>query len=37
MTRLANAKYDARLAQYDSGEKQWDTAVSVTLTVRGVK
>ena len=37
MTRLANAKYDARLAQYNRGEKQWDTAVSVTMAVRGVK
>lgn len=37
MNRLTNAKYDARLAQYSRGEKQWDTAVSVTLTVRGIK
>lgn len=37
MTRLANAKYDERLAQYNRGEKQWDTAVSVTMAVRGVK
>jgi ubiquinone/menaquinone biosynthesis C-methylase UbiE len=37
MKRLANAKYDKRLEQYDNGEKQWDTNVSVILVIRGVK
>ncbi len=37
MTDLANGKYDLRLKQYDSGEKQWDTSVSLTMVVRGVE
>lgn len=32
-----NAKYDERLRLYREGKKQWDTYVSVTLIVRGVK
>lgn len=30
-------RFARRLEQYDRGEKQWDTAVSVTQVVRGVK
>lgn len=37
MKRLANARYEARIAQYDSGQKQWDTNVSVIMVVRGIK
>ena len=37
MKRLANAKYDNRIAQYDRGERQWDTNVSIVMVVRGVK
>ena len=37
MKRLTNAKYDMRLAQYDRDEKQWDTNVSITMVIRGVK
>lgn len=37
MKRLINAKYDARIAQYDRGEKQWDTNVSIIMVIRGVK
>lgn len=37
MTRLVNAKYDLRLAQYCRGEKQWDTSVSVIMVVCGEK
>ena len=37
MKRLANAKYDARIEQYDCHEKQWDTNVSIIMVVRGVK
>ena len=37
MKRLANAKYDTRIGQYDRGEKQWDTNVSITMVVRGSK
>lgn len=32
-----NAKYDARLRLYRAGVKQWDTAVSVIMAVRGTK
>lgn len=37
MKRLANAKYDSRIEQYQRGEKQWDTNVSIIMVVRGVK
>lgn len=37
MLLRTNRKYDKRLAQYDGGEKQWDTAVAVTMVVRGTK
>ncbi len=37
MKHLTNAKYDARIAQYDRGEKQWDTTVSIIMSVRGIK
>ena len=37
MRRLINAKFDKRISQYDRGEKQWDTAVTLIMTVRGVK
>ncbi|MBR3927771.1 MAG: hypothetical protein IKJ65_02065 [Clostridia bacterium] len=37
MTRLANQKYDRRIQKYLSGEKEWDTTVSVTMIARGVK
>lgn len=36
MNRLANARYDKRLALYDAGVKQWDTSVSVTMVLRGI-
>lgn len=35
--RLANAKYDIRINQYERGEKQWDTDVSIIMVIRGVK
>ena len=35
--RLANAKYDTRIEQYDRGEKQWDTDVSIIMAIRGIK
>ena len=34
---LTNRGFDRRLALYEKGEKQWDTAVSITQIVRGVK
>lgn len=37
MKRLTNDKYDVRIEKYDSGEKQWDTNVSVIMIIRGVK
>lgn len=37
MKRLTNLKYDARLAQYDRSERQWDTNVSIIMVARGVK
>ena len=32
-----NLKYDNRLCLYRSGIKQWDTTVSITMIVRGIK
>jgi len=32
-----NRKYDERLRLYRAGIKQWDTSVSVTMIVRGIK
>ena len=32
-----NSKYDERLRYYRAGIKQWDTSVSVTMVLRGVK
>lgn len=37
MKRLVHAKYDTRIAQYDRGEKQWDTNVSIIMVIRAVK
>jgi ubiquinone/menaquinone biosynthesis C-methylase UbiE len=37
MKRLTNRKYDTRLFQYDSSEKQWDTNVSLIMVIRGTK
>lgn len=37
MKRLIHAKYDTRIAQYDRGEKQWDTNVSIIMVIRAVK
>ena len=37
MKRLTNVKYDTRTKQYDRGEKQWDTNVSIIMVVRGTK
>ena len=34
---LVNARYDQRLRLYDQGIRQWDTDVSVTMILRGVK
>ena len=37
LKRLVNKKYDYRLELYDKGIKLWDTNVSVTMIIRGVK
>lgn len=37
MKYLANAKYDARITQYDRGERQWDTSLSIIMVVRGMR
>ncbi len=37
LIRIINAKYDKRIELYDKGIKQWDTNMSVTMIMRGVK
>ena len=37
LKRLINAKYDERIRLYDAGIKQWDTNVSITMVLRGIK
>ncbi len=37
MFRLTHEKYAIRQAQYERGEPQWDTRVSLTMAMRGVK
>lgn len=37
MKRLTHAKYDERIRQYNCGEKQWDTNVSMIMVIRGIK
>ena len=37
LKRIVNSKYDKRIELYDKGIKQWDTNVSVTMIMRGVK
>lgn len=37
LERIIHAKYDERLRLYDQGIRQWDTSMSVTMIVRGVK
>ena len=32
-----NHKYDERLGLYRAGKKQWDTSVSITMVIRGIK
>jgi len=35
--KIKNSKYDKRLELYDEGIKQWDTYMSLTMVLRGVK
>ncbi len=37
MLALADDKYNLRLKQYENGEKQWDTNVSLLMIIRGIK
>lgn len=37
LRQLVEEKYDQRVLLYQKGEKQWDTEVSLTMIVRGVK
>lgn len=37
LKRLVNQKYDKRIQLYDVGIKQWDTNLSVTMVLRGIK
>lgn len=37
LKRLIHARYDQRRRLYDQGIRQWDTHVSVTMVIRGVK
>lgn len=37
MRELIDRKYDRRIELYDSGVKQWDTSMSLTMILRGVK
>lgn len=37
LARLTDEKYNKRRALYDSGIRQWDTNVSVTMILRGIK
>lgn len=37
LRRLTEQKYDQRVLLYQKGQKQWDTAVSLTMVIRGVK
>ena len=37
MKYLTNAKYDMRIKQYNCGEKQWDTYISIIMVLRGKK
>ena len=32
-----NKKYDERLSLFRAGKKQWDTSVTITMVVRGIK
>jgi len=37
LKQIKNTKYDKRIALYDAGIKQWDTNMSVTMIIRGIK
>ncbi len=37
MTGIINSKYDERIRLYRNGIRQWDTSVSITMIIRGIK
>lgn len=37
LKRIINEKYDKRLELYDAGIKQWDSNMSLTMILRGIK
>lgn len=37
MKHITNLKYNKRIKQYNLGKKQWDTYVSVIMSMRGIK
>ncbi|MDE7274667.1 MAG: methyltransferase domain-containing protein [Lachnospiraceae bacterium] len=37
MRERVNQKYDKRIELYDKGSKQWDTSMSLTMVLRGMK
>lgn len=37
MKRLIDQRYDKRIELYNAGIKQWDTSMSLTMVLRGVK
>ena len=37
MHKYINKKYDQRINLYDAGKKQWDTSMSLTMVLRGIK
>ena len=37
MKRIINVKYDARIVDYQQGNKHWDTNVLITMVIRGIK
>lgn len=37
LKKRIDQKYDKRIALYNAGQKQWDTSISLTMVLRGVK
>ncbi len=37
MKKRINARYDKRIELYNAGIKQWDTSMSLTMVLRGIK
>ncbi len=37
MKEMIDQRYDRRIELYDKGIKQWDTSMSLTMILRGVR